>query len=198
MTPHVTDYAHGGNMWLTILSYLMIRTQTRIPHQINPYKIQKNKIKYVRPWHLWDIQQLCWLSYLTIYQKQCVKSNSTGINEPWWYTKYPCSSPSGVYSAALRYFLGTLRSPLRFRGIPVLKTVSALDTVGRFNLMSRYNGLWLDSTWVVLGLSSWRRARYRCFCSESLPTRFDRCSCSLLQTTFCCSCLFCIEDRYSG
>ena len=29
----------------------MIRTQTRIFHQINPYKIQKNKIKYVRPWH---------------------------------------------------------------------------------------------------------------------------------------------------
>ena len=50
MTLHVTNYARGGNTWLTILSYLMIRTQTRILHQINPYKIQKNKIKYVRPW----------------------------------------------------------------------------------------------------------------------------------------------------
>ena len=57
---------------------------------------------------LWDVQQLLWLSYLTVYQKQWVKSNSTGINEPCWYTKYPCSSPSGVNSAALRYFLGTL------------------------------------------------------------------------------------------
>ena len=45
MILHVIDYACGGNMWLTILSYLMIRTQTRILHQINPYKIQKNKDK---------------------------------------------------------------------------------------------------------------------------------------------------------
>ena len=50
MTLHMINYARGGNTWLTILSYLMIRTQTRILHQINPYKIQKNKIKYVRPW----------------------------------------------------------------------------------------------------------------------------------------------------
>ena len=50
MTLHVTDYAHGGNMWLTILSYLMIRTQTLILHRINLYKIQKNKGKYVHPW----------------------------------------------------------------------------------------------------------------------------------------------------
>ena len=50
MTLHVINYARGGNTWLTILSYLMIRTQTRILHQINPYKIQKNKRKYVRPW----------------------------------------------------------------------------------------------------------------------------------------------------
>ena len=51
MMLHVTNYARGGNTWLIILSCLMIRTQTRILHQINPYKIQKNKIKYVRPWH---------------------------------------------------------------------------------------------------------------------------------------------------
>ena len=68
---------------------------------------------------LWDAQQLLWLSYLTVYQKQWVKSNSTGMNEPWWYTKYPCLSPSGVNNAALRYFLGTLHSPLQFNGIPV-------------------------------------------------------------------------------
>ena len=56
MTLHVIDYARGGNTWLTILSYLMIRAQTRILHQITPYKIQKNKIKYVRPWHWTEVQ----------------------------------------------------------------------------------------------------------------------------------------------
>ena len=85
---------------------------------------------------LWDTQQLLWLSYLTVYQKQWVKSNSTGMNEMLWYTKYPYLSPSGVYIAVLRYFLGTLRSPLRFNGISALNTVSALDAVLRFDLMS--------------------------------------------------------------
>ena len=94
---------------------------------------------------LWDAQQLLWLSYLTVYQKQWVKSNSTGMNESLWYTKYPCLSPSGVNNAALRYFFGTLHSPLQSNGIPVLKTFSALDATVRFNLMSRYNGSWLDS-----------------------------------------------------
>ena len=60
--------------------------------------------------------------------------------------KYPCSSPSGVYCAVLRYFLGTFRSQLRFNGIPALNTFSALGAVGRFDLMSRYNRSWLDST----------------------------------------------------
>ena len=95
---------------------------------------------------LCDTQQLLWLSYLTIYQKQWVKSNSTGKNELLWYTKYPCSSPLGVYVASLRYFLGTLRSPLQFNGIPALKTFSALDATMRFDLMSRYNRSWLDPT----------------------------------------------------
>ena len=95
---------------------------------------------------LWDTQQLFWLSYLTIYQKQCVKSNLTAIKEPLWYTKYPCSSPSGVNSAVLRYFLGTLRSPLQFNGSSALKTFSALDAISMFDLMSRNNGSWLDST----------------------------------------------------
>ena len=95
---------------------------------------------------LWDAQQLLWLLYLMMYQKQWVKSNSTGINELLWYTKYPCLSPSGVYIAALRYFLGMLRSLLQFNGIPVLKTSSALDTIRRFNLMSQNNGSWLGST----------------------------------------------------
>ena len=63
------------------------------------------------------------------------------MNEPLWYTKYPCSSPSDVYIADLRYFLGTLHSPLQFNGIPVLKTSSALDAVRRFDLMSRNNCL---------------------------------------------------------
>ena len=45
MTLHVTDYARGGSTWLTILSHLMIRTQTRILHRINLYKIQKNRDK---------------------------------------------------------------------------------------------------------------------------------------------------------
>ena len=61
MTLYVINYARGGNMWLTILSYLMIRTQTWILHQINPYKIQKNKIKYVRPWHVvlyWSLRPI--------------------------------------------------------------------------------------------------------------------------------------------
>ena len=43
MILHVTGYARGGNTWLTILSHLMIRTQTLILHWINQYKIQKNK-----------------------------------------------------------------------------------------------------------------------------------------------------------
>ena len=51
MTLHVISYARGGNTWLTILSYLMIRTWTLDLHWINPYKIQKNKGKYMCPWH---------------------------------------------------------------------------------------------------------------------------------------------------
>ena len=50
MTLHMIDYARGGNTWLTILSHLMIRTQTLILHWINQNKIQKNKGKYVRLW----------------------------------------------------------------------------------------------------------------------------------------------------
>ena len=50
--------------------------------------------------------------------------------------EYPCSLPSDVYIAVLRYFLGTLCSPLQFSGSPVLKTFSALDAVGRFDLIS--------------------------------------------------------------
>ena len=59
MTLHVINYARGGNTWLIILSYLMIRTQTRILYQINPYKIQKNKIKYVCLWQA--SSQVGWL-----------------------------------------------------------------------------------------------------------------------------------------
>ena len=144
-----------------------------------------------------DTQQLLWLSYLTIFQKQWVKSNSTGRNESLWYTKYPCSSPSGIYIAALRYFSGTLCSPLWFNSIPVLKTFSALDAVVRFDLMSRYNGSWLDPTWDVLGLSSWRRGRYRSFCFDSLA-RLVRWLSSLFQTTLRCSSLSQSGDKYLG
>ena len=93
MTLHVTDYARGGNMWLTILSYLMIRTQTLILQQINPYKIQNNKGKYVHPWHqlertnqkleqfLWfytNTKQDNWVHFLPlaefIFNSRCNKS----------------------------------------------------------------------------------------------------------------------------
>ena len=133
-----------------------------------------------------------------MYQKQWVKSNSTGVNAPLWYMKYPCSSPSGVYVATLRYLLGTLRSPLRISGIPALKTFSALDATVRFDLMSRYNGPWLDSTWVVLGLSSRCRASYRSFCSLRDFARLERWSNSLAQTIFCCSLLLWWGDKNSG
>ena len=55
--------------------------------------------------------------------------------------------------------------------------------------LSRYNRSWLDPTWVVLGLSSWRRARYRSFCLESRPARLKHWLNSLAQTTLHCSSL---------
>ena len=79
-------------------------------------------------------------------QKQYVNSNSKGMHMPLWYTKYPVSSTSVTYNAALRYFLGVLHSPLLLSGRPFLNTFSALDAVTRFDLMSQDNGLWLDST----------------------------------------------------
>ena len=54
---HVTSCARGGNTWLTILSYLMIRTQTLDLHQINPYKMRKNKVKYMHPLQLSILEQ---------------------------------------------------------------------------------------------------------------------------------------------
>ena len=93
-----------------------------------------------------DSQQLFWLLYLTMYQKQCVKSNSTGKYKPLQYMKYPVLSPTVLYDAALRHFFGMLRFPLRLSGCPSLNTFSALDAVMRFDLMSRGNSLWLDST----------------------------------------------------
>ena len=95
---------------------------------------------------LYDVQQLLWLWNLTINQKHCVKSNSMGVHEPLQYIKYPISSPLVTYNAALRYFLGTLHSPLLLSGNPSLNTFSALDTVGMFDLMSQDNGSWLDLT----------------------------------------------------
>ena len=127
-------------------------SESLFPSSIGPHSLQSVTSEsgmsspYVGGGSLCDTQQLLWLSYLTVYQKQWVKSNSTGKNELLWYTKYPCSSPSGMYVANLRYFLGTLCSPLQFNGIPALKTFSALDATVRFDLMSRYNRSWLDST----------------------------------------------------
>ena len=58
--------------------------------------------------------------------------------------KYPVLSPIVSKDAALTNFLGTLHSPLQLMGMLALKTFSALDIVGRFNLMSQDNGSWLD------------------------------------------------------
>ena len=55
--------------------------------------------------------------------------------------------------------------------------------------MSRYNRSWLGLTWVVLGLSSWRRAWYHSFCLESRLARLERWLSSLAQTTLHCSSL---------
>ena len=64
--------------------------------------------------------------------------------------------------------------------------------------MSQYNGSWLDSTWVVLGLSSRRKASYCSFCSLSDLARLERWSVSLAQTIFCCSSLPWWGDKNSG
>ena len=130
---------------------------------------------------------------VTLWEKQCQYT----VNEPLWYTKYPCSSPSGVNSAVLRYFLGTLCSPLRFNGIPPLKTFSALNAVGRFDLMSRNNGSWLDLTWV--NAWSWHRVRKCLFTWARLQLASLLSSfCSLVQTTACWVFLSQSGDRYSG
>ena len=54
-------------------------------------------------------------------------------------------------------------SPGGHSGLLLLGIVLIVITGG----MSRYNGSWIGPTWVVLGLSSWRRAWYRSFCLES-------------------------------
>ena len=83
MTLHVISYACGGNTWLIILSYFMIRTQTRILHRINPYKIQKNKIKYVRPWQ----PPLGFNFNRRVNFVPCVITNSEGRGVPARYTR---------------------------------------------------------------------------------------------------------------
>ena len=60
--------------------------------------------------------------------------------------KYPVLSPSVSKDVALMNFLGTLHSPLQLSGMPALKTFSALDAVGRFDLMSGDDGSWLGLT----------------------------------------------------
>ena len=64
--------------------------------------------------------------------------------------------------------------------------------------VSRYNGSWLDSAWVVLGLSARRAARYSSLVVESRLASLVRWSCSLDQTTLCCSSCPWRGDRYSG
>ena len=73
---------------------------------------------------------------------------------------------------------------------------NAMDTTPRW--MSRYNGSWLDSTWVVLGLSSRRRASYRSFCFRRDVASLERWSDSLAQTILCCSLLLWWGDKNSG
>ena len=60
---------------------------------------------------------------------------------------------------------------------------SVKDKIDHRFSVSRNNGSWLDLTWVVLGLSSWRRVRYCSFCCESQLARLERWLCSLAQTT---------------
>ena len=117
------------------------------PHSLQSVTSESGMLRlYSSGGSLCDSQQLFWLLYLTMNQKQFMKSNSTGKYVPLFYTKYPVSSPTFSKDVALTNFLGTLRSPLQLRGIPPLKTFSALDTVRRFDLMSQDNGLWLEST----------------------------------------------------
>ena len=95
-----------------LVSSWSLWSESSLPSSMGPHSLRSvtSESKISRPYSglgsLWVNQQLCWSLYLTIYQKQCVKSNSTGMNNLLWYTKYPCSSPAGVYTAALRYFLG--------------------------------------------------------------------------------------------
>ena len=101
-----------------------------------------------------------------------------------------------MYVADLRYFLGTLCSPLRFNGIPALKTFSALDATVRFYLMSRNNGSWLGSTWVFW--YSWRRAWYCSVVFEGFQFASVCKLRSLDQTTRRCSSLSQSGDKYLG
>ena len=64
--------------------------------------------------------------------------------------------------------------------------------------VSRYNGSWLDSTWVMSLMSSWRRARTRSFCLESQLARLEHWLSSLAQTTLRCLSLSWWGDRYLG
>ena len=155
------------------------------PHSLWPVTLESSMSRlYSLVGSLWDAQQLLWLLYLTMYQKQCVKSNYMGIHWPLWYTKYPVLSPSVTYNMALRYFLKTLHSLRLLSGKPALNTASALDAIMRFNLVSWDNGLWLDLTWVFW--NSWHGVWYHSVCLDRLRLASLRCSFSLVQTTAHC------------
>ena len=138
-------------------------------------------------------KQLFWLLYLTMNQKQCVKSNSTWKYVPLWYAKYPVLSPTFSKDVALTNFWGTLHSPLWLRGKAALKTFSALDTIGWFNLTSQDNSSWLDLAWA--NCCSWRRARNRLLICARLRLASLHCSRSLVQTTAHCVSLSQVGDK---
>ena len=107
------------------------------PHSLQSVTSESEMLSsYSSVGSLLDSQQLFCMLYLTRYQKQLAKSNSTGKYMPLKCTKYPVSPPTVVYVAALRYLFGIFQSPLQLRGKPFLNTFSALDTTSRFNLMS--------------------------------------------------------------
>ena len=71
---------------------------------------------------------------------------------------------------------------IRLSILPITSSFFFLRKANGSQWLSQYNGLWLDPTWVVLGLSSWHRARYCSFCFDSLA-RLAHWLSSLFQTT---------------
>ena len=77
----------SGQPMLFVSSSSSSSSELSLPSSTGPHSLQlvTSKSRMSRPYSdggsLWDTQQLLWLLYLTVYQKQWVKSNSTGKNK---------------------------------------------------------------------------------------------------------------------